>query len=194
MSIEGRWDQRQFHLEESTTQNGGARTIFIERMTPGTTVPPHYHTRFSETFDLISGSISVYTSTTPDLDQLEASVRSVEIGTTADVEPGVYHKYKVGEEQTVLRVILTPGDADFERTLMIMNGLNADGELAGISESVLFSAVVMELCDANVIGPVADMLEVVKAEKKDEIEALWKELLGKYDTEEALKALLAKVE
>lgn len=45
MSAERRWDQRRFHLEESLTQNGGARTVFIEYMTPGTTVPPHYHTR-----------------------------------------------------------------------------------------------------------------------------------------------------
>lgn len=45
MSAERRWDQRRFHLEESLTQNSGARTVFIEYMTPGTTVPPHYHTR-----------------------------------------------------------------------------------------------------------------------------------------------------
>ena len=194
MSAERRWDQRQFHLEESTTQNGGARTIFIEHMTPGTTVPPHYHTRFAETFDLLSGSISVYSSTTPDLDTLEASVRPVEIGKTASVEPGLYHKYEVGAEQTELRVILTPGDADFERALMIMNGLNADGKLAGMADSVLLMAVAMELCNAHIIGPAAEMLEDVKMEKNDEVKALRKELLGKYDTEEALKALLAKIE
>lgn len=45
MSAERRFNQRRFHLEESHTQNGGARTVFIEHMTPGTTVPPHYHTR-----------------------------------------------------------------------------------------------------------------------------------------------------
>lgn len=45
MSAERRFNQRRFHLEESLTQNGGARTVFIEHMTPGTTVPPHYHTR-----------------------------------------------------------------------------------------------------------------------------------------------------
>lgn len=43
MSAERRFNQRRFHLEESLTQNGGARTVFIEHMTPGTTVPPHYH-------------------------------------------------------------------------------------------------------------------------------------------------------
>jgi quercetin dioxygenase-like cupin family protein len=192
MSAERRWDQRHFLLEESTTQNGGARTIFVEHMPPGTTLPPHYHTRFAETFDLLSGSISVYNSTTPDLDALEASARLLEIGKTSSIEPGTYHKYKVGEEQTKLRVILTPGDADFERALKIMNGLDADGELAGMADSVLLMAVMMDLCNANLIGPAADMLAGVRAEKKDEIEALQKKFLEKYDTEEALKGLLAK--
>jgi hypothetical protein len=45
MSAERRFDQRRFHLEESVRHNGGARTVFIEHMTPGTTVPPHYHSR-----------------------------------------------------------------------------------------------------------------------------------------------------
>lgn len=193
MSAERRWDQRHFHLEESTTQNGGARTIFIEHMTPGTTVPPHFHSRFTETFDLISGSISVYSSTTPDLHSLEASARPLEIGKTATVDPGLYHKYLAGDEQTELRVILTPGDADFERALMVMNGLEADGELAGMADSVELMAVLMGLCDAQLIGPAAGMLEGVRAEKQNEIEALRKSLLGRYDTEESLKGLLAKL-
>ncbi|KFY73367.1 hypothetical protein V499_06537 [Pseudogymnoascus sp. VKM F-103] len=194
MSAERRWDERHFHLEESTTQNGGARTIFIEHMTPGTTVPPHFHTRFAETFDLLSGSISVYSSTTPDLEVLEASVTPLEIGKTSSVEPGVYHKYQVGPEQTELRVIITPGDADFEKALMVMNGLHADGKMAGLADSVLLMAVAMDLCDAQLIGPAAGMLEGVRAEKKDEVQALKKELLEKYNTEEALKGLLAKFE
>ncbi|KFY12380.1 hypothetical protein V492_03917 [Pseudogymnoascus sp. VKM F-4246] len=194
MSAERRWDERNFHLEESTTQNGGARTIFIEKMTPGTSVPPHYHTRFAETFDLLSGSISVFSSTTPDLEALEASARPLEIGTTSSVEPGVYHKYVAGPEQTELRVILTPGDADFERALMVMNGLHADGRLAELADSELLMAVAMDLCNAHLIGPAAEMLGGVRAEKKDEIDALKKELLGKYETEEALKKLLAKSE
>lgn len=192
MSAERRWDSH-FHLEESTTQNGGARTIFIEQMTPGLTIPPHFHTRFSETFHLISGSISMYSSTTPDIDALEASAQLLEIGKAPCVEPGVYHKYKVGDEHAKLRVVLTPGDADFEKALMIMNGLDANGELAAMADNVLLMAVMMDLCDAQLIGPAAGILEGVRAEKGDEVEALRKKLLGKYDTEEALKGLLGNV-
>ncbi|KAM0355085.1 hypothetical protein ACHAPU_000942 [Fusarium lateritium] len=191
MSSERRWDQRRFRLEESTTLNDGKRTTFIETMTPGTTVPPHFHTRFSETFDLIEGSISVYKSTDPDVDALESSAQPLEVGKPVTMQPSMYHKYKVdGEGSAVLRVILQPGDADFESLLKIMNGLDADGRLAKMGDSLVLMAVVMDLSDAHLIGPAKEMLDGVRRDKKDEIEALRAELLHSYDTEEALQGLL----
>ncbi|SCN92025.1 uncharacterized protein FFB20_12305 [Fusarium fujikuroi] len=191
MSSERRWDQRRFRLEESTTLNDGKRTIFIETMTPGTTVPPHYHTRFSETFDLIKGSISVYKSTDPDVEALEASAQPLEVGKPQTVTPNLFHRYLVNDEGgAVLRVILEPGDADFERLLKIMNGLDADGKLAKMGDSLVLMAVVMELSDAHLIGPAKGMLDGVRRDQKDEIERLKAELLEAYDTEEALQGLL----
>ncbi|KAF5626329.1 cupin 2 conserved barrel domain protein [Fusarium sp. NRRL 25303] len=191
MSSERRWDQRRFRLEESTTLNDGKRTIFIETMTPGTTVPPHYHTRFSETFDLIEGSISVYKSTDPDVEALEASAQPLEVGKPQTVTPNLFHKYLVNDDGgAVLRVILEPGDADFERLLKIMNGLDADGKLAKMGDSLVLMAVVMELSDAHLIGPAKGMLDGVRRDQKDEIEKLKAELLEAYDTEEALQGLL----
>ncbi|KAI1063525.1 hypothetical protein LB506_005876 [Fusarium annulatum] len=191
MSSERRWDQRRFRLEESTTLNDGKRTIFIETMTPGTTVPPHYHTRFSETFDLIEGSISVYKSTDPNVEALEASTQPLEVGKPQTVTPNLFHKYLVNDDGgAVLRVILEPGDADFERLLKIMNGLDADGKLAKMGDSLVLMAVVMELSDAHLIGPAKGMLDGVRRDQKDEIEKLKVELLEAYDTEEALQGLL----
>lgn len=198
MSASRRWDQRRFHLEESTTQNNGARTIFIEHMTPGTTVPPHYHSQFSETFDLISGSMKVYqvlsvddSSKSPDsLAALEASAQELKVGTTVTVQPGVYHKYLVGEDATVLRAVVEPGYADFERLLMILNGLAEDGRLEALGDSVVLMAMIMGLSDAHLIGEAGEMLKKVREEKSEEIEELRRELLEKYDNEEQLKKLL----
>ncbi|KAG6363508.1 hypothetical protein INS49_008608 [Diaporthe citri] len=202
MSAERRWNQRRFHLEESLTQNGGARTVFIEYMTPGTTVPPHYHTRFSETFDLLEGSITVYSSAQAptaagdegaDLDLLERSAQTLRPGQEAPtVPPGAYHKYLVGETDTVLRVVVSPGDAGFERLLMIQNGLAEDGELDSMGDSVVLTAVIMGLADAHLLGPAKAMLDGVYASQGQEIEDLKARLLSKYDNEENLKKLLAK--
>lgn len=99
-------------------------------------MPPHWHNRFAETFDLISGSMSVYSNKELDLDALEASVKKLEIGTKVTIEPGLYHKYKAGDEDTVLRAIVTPGDADFEKLLKILNGLAADGKLESLGNDM----------------------------------------------------------
>lgn len=53
-------------------------------------------------------------------------------------------------------------------------------------------AVTMYLSDAHLIGPAKDMLDGVKIEKKDDIEALRKWPLDKCDTEEALQILLTR--
>lgn len=112
----------------------------------------------------------------------------------ATVKPGVYHKYKVDRESTVLKAIVKPGDANFERLLKIMNWLNIDRELSKMGDSLVLMALIMGLSDAHLIGPARNMLEGVRAERKDEIEALKKKLLRKYDTTEALRGLLGKSE
>ena len=166
--------------------------MFIEHMTPGTAVPPHYHNRFSETFDLIKGSMTVYCSDSADLGALEASAQKLEIGRKVTVEPGKYHQYKVGTtEDNVLRCIVAPGDADFERLLMIMNGLGKDGKLEELGDSIVLMAVIMGLSDAHLIGPAKDMLDGVRRDKASEIETMRQELLAKYDCAESLRELLA---
>lgn len=202
-SAQRRWDQRRFILEESVRTTNGARTTFIEHMTPGTTVPPHYHNRFSETFDLISGSMSVYSmdpstldknkldASGADLEALEASTQPAIIGERLTVQPGYHHRYQAGDEDTTLRCIVTPGDADFERLLMIMNGLAADGKLQALGDSVVLMAVIMDLSDAHMLGPAKDMLDGVRRDHAEEVKALKEDLLAKYDTAENLAALMA---
>lgn len=202
-SAQRRWDQRRFTLEESVHTTGGARTVFVEHMTPGTTVPPHYHTRFSETFDLISGSMSVYSidpstldktkldTSGADLEAMEATAQPVIIGQPLTVPPGYHHQYRVGTESSTLRCIIEPADADFERLLMILNGLAADGELEALGDSVVLMATVMDLSDAYMLGPAKDMLDGVRRDKAVEVKELKDKLLAKYDNKENLEALMA---
>jgi hypothetical protein len=59
-----------------------------------------------------------------------------------------------------------------------------------MGDSLVLMAVVMDLSDAHLIGPAKEMLDGVRRDHKDEIEALRSELLKTYDTEEALHGLL----
>lgn len=153
-------------------------------------MPPHFHTRFSETFDLIKGSI-VYRSDQADLEKIEASATDLKAGEPKTVEHLMWHRYTVGDEATTLRAILTAGDLDFERLLKIMNGLADDEELKKYADSTTLMAVVFDLADTHILGPAKTMLDDVLATKREEVRALKAQLLEKYDTEEALKKLLA---
>ncbi|KAL1864410.1 hypothetical protein Daus18300_007642 [Diaporthe australafricana] len=128
-----------------------------------------------------------------DLDLLERSAQALEPRREVTVPPGVYHQYVVGgDADAVLHVVVTPGNADFERLLMVLNGLAEDGELESMGDSVLLMAVIMGLGDAHLLGPAKAMLDGVYAGQKQEVEELKARLLSKYDNEESLKKLLAK--
>jgi hypothetical protein len=116
------------------------------------------------------------------------------VGNPVTVEPRTYHQYVAGPEECALRVVVQPGNADFERLLMVMHGLGEDGGLEGLSADPAFLAVVMELSDAHLIGPMAGMLEGVRASKGEEVRELRERLMGKYDSEESLRKLLGKEE
>lgn len=173
-------------------------------MTPSTTVPPHYHSHFDETFDLQSGSMTVFLdqehagnssaeSEAAWLEEKEATSVKLQIGKPVTVPAHTFHQYVAGpEEETLLRVILEPGSANFEKMLMILNGLAEDGELEALGDSVMLMVVLMDLANANLIGPAKDMLVSVKEKQGNEVEELREKLLAKYDNEESLKKLLAK--
>lgn len=75
---------------------------------------------------------------------------------------------------------------------MVLNGLADDGELEGMSDSLVLMAVVMDLSDAHLIGPAGEMLRGVREEKGGEIAELKGRLLGRYDCEEGLRRLMGK--
>lgn len=53
-------------LTQSILATNGRITTADSDLAPGAQAPPHYHAYFSESFTLISGGITVYTS--PDLE------------------------------------------------------------------------------------------------------------------------------
>lgn len=51
-------------ITESSLSNNNTRTILHGALAPGTTTFPHYHTLLSETFTLLTGSMTIYTPPT----------------------------------------------------------------------------------------------------------------------------------
>lgn len=192
MPAERRWDQREYRIVESASHNNNARTVIIETTTPGTSVPPHYHSRFSETFELINGSVSVHTGPA-DTSELafKSTLTPLEPGKPMTVPLGWYHQFIVGNETSTFKCTLEPGDIGFENMLKVLDGLKRDGEFDQLEEDDVFLAVLMDLTDAHPLWKDGEMLINVRKERSEAIEQMKEDLLKKYDTPEALARLMA---
>ncbi|RFU33307.1 hypothetical protein B7463_g3024, partial [Scytalidium lignicola] len=173
----------------SALSNHNERTVLSSVLAPGATTPAHYHTEFSETFTLKSGSLTIYTAS--DHSEKSLQPRELKIGESVTVPTGQLHTFKAGDVETKTTVTFEPGSLNFERAMLIMRGTQRDGTYQefGIPtpENMVFLAVLGELTNTNQVGDVKVHMDALYAQKGDEIVAKKKELLGKYATEEQLK-------
>jgi quercetin dioxygenase-like cupin family protein len=86
---------------------------------PGEKTPWHYHTLFSETFEILKGALEVGKG--KDIHQLKQ-------GDIATIKPNEKHYYhNVSNEECIIKAILNPGNKNFENSLLILKGLAKDG-------------------------------------------------------------------
>ena len=177
-------------ITESALSNKNARTVLHATLAPGATTFPHYHTLFSETFTLLSGSMIVYTS--PDMTEASFQAKNLEIGESVTVPSGQLHNFLVGNGETTNKVTFEPGNLDFERAMMIMRGTQRDGiyQEHGIQtvENAIYMAVMGELLNASAVGETKGMLDGLYAFKGDEIRAKKGELVARYASDEQMQS------
>jgi len=88
----------------------------------GEKTPWHYHTLFSETFEVLKGSLAVGKG---------KDIYHLKEGETATIPPNEKHYYhNISGEECVITVTVDPGNKNFENALLILKGLAKDG-LAG---------------------------------------------------------------
>ena len=183
-------------ITESTLSNENARTVLHALLAPGATTFPHYHTLFSETFTLLTGSMTVFTS--PDMTETALEAKVLQIGESITVPPGQLHNFLVGDEETTNQVTFEPGNLDFERAMLIMRGMQSDRvyqEHGNPAEAnPVYMAVMGELLNAGVVGEMKEMMSGLYASRGDEIQAMKRELLVKYASDEQMQGSLKQVE
>src|ERR1700754_2613816 len=85
---------------------------------PGEKTPWHYHTLFSETFEIIKGALEVGKG---------EEIHYLKQGDVATIQPNEKHYYhNASGEECVIRVILCRGNKNFENSLFILKGLARD--------------------------------------------------------------------
>lgn len=86
---------------------------------PGEKTPWHYHTLFSETFDVLKGTLEVGKGN---------DILHLKQGDTATIKPNEKHYYhNVSNEECTITTTIVPGNKNFENALFILKGLAQDG-------------------------------------------------------------------
>ena len=102
---------------------------------PGEQTPWHYLTLFSETFEIIKGTLEVGEGT---------ERHYLKQGNVATIQPNEKHYYhNVSGEECMIRVTLIPGNENFENSLLILKGLAKDGLASVAGTPKRFSDLVL---------------------------------------------------
>jgi quercetin dioxygenase-like cupin family protein len=176
-------------ITESALSNEHTRTIIHGTLAPGATTFPHYHTLFSETFTLLTGSMTIYTS--PDLDTASFQAHLLAPGESFTVPPLQLHNFLVGDEETTSRVTFEPGNLDFERGMLIMAGTQRDGIYQGhfsqAEDNAVYMAVMGELLNATAVGETKVGLDKLYADRGEEVHAMKRKLVARYASEKHMR-------
>ncbi|KAL6246634.1 hypothetical protein RBB50_006873 [Rhinocladiella similis] len=175
---------------ESSLTNNGKRTVVVSDLAPGAAAPPHYHTDFTETFTLVSGGMTVFLS--PDMDEANLKPVVLEVGKPVTVPLNTLHSFVVPNKFTHVNVVFQPGTIGFEKTILIMRGLQADNVYTDFSSvnsetGAMFYAVMSDLTNTVFVGKARTDLDQLQGAKGHEIEATRQELVAKYASENHLQ-------
>ena len=113
---------------------------------PGEKTPWHFHTLFSETFEILTGTLEVGKGN---------HIHQLKQGDVAIIKAGEKHYYhNVSEEECILKVSLSPGNKNFENSLFILKGLAKNGlsNAAGIPRRFSDLALFIYLNNSKMVG------------------------------------------
>lgn len=113
---------------------------------PNEKTPWHYHTLFSETFEVLKGTLEV-----------GKNDRIIELKKNDFVTIGPYEKHyfnNVSDAECVIKVTVSPGNLDFEKALLISKGLAKDGlaSTSGVPKRFSDLALFIYLNNSRMVG------------------------------------------
>jgi quercetin dioxygenase-like cupin family protein len=121
-------------------------SIIEYNIVPNEKTPWHYHTFFSETFEVLKGTLEVGRN---------GKVHQLTKGDIVTVEPKEKHYFKnISSEECLIKVTISPGNKHFENALLILKGLAKDGlaSKAGIPKRFADLALFIYLNNSRMVG------------------------------------------
>ena len=113
---------------------------------PNEKTPWHYHTLFSESFEVLEGTLEV---------GLDNQVHQLKKGDRVTIKPEEKHYFhNVSNDDCLIKVTISPGNKNFENALLISKGLVKDGlaSEAGTPKKLADLALFVYLNNSKMVG------------------------------------------
>ncbi|KAL7795949.1 hypothetical protein V8C37DRAFT_372627 [Trichoderma ceciliae] len=182
-------------IVESGLLNNGKRSVIDSELGPGSTTFPHFHSLFTENFNLLSGSLTVNVAPEGVKDAAAMKDYPMKIGEDRTVPILTAHTFLAGEEGCQVRVTMEPAAVDFERVVLIVRGLQEDGGYSswGGGPTEANALMVSVICELTNSHPVLDKdNDMVEKQDRESHEEFRNHLIEKYATDEMIKAAVGK--
>jgi quercetin dioxygenase-like cupin family protein len=131
---------------KTASETNGEYTLVEVELAPHGGNDLHYHTEFTEAFEVLEGELNV---------QCGEKHLVLNPGEKALVQRNVNHRFfSTSDQPTRFLVALTPGHAGFEKTIPIAYGLTADGKTSkdGTPKGLLTLSLILQLSGTRLPG------------------------------------------
>jgi len=136
----------QGYLKLISSVDSNKKSVVELNILPGERTPWHYHTLFSETFNVLKGKLEVGKG---------KEVLLMNQGDVATINPGENHYYhNVSQEECIITTTIEPGNRNFEKAIFILKGLANDGLASHAGTPKKFSDLVLfvYLSNSRMVG------------------------------------------
>jgi quercetin dioxygenase-like cupin family protein len=124
----------------------GPVTVIVFNILPGEKTPWHYHTLFSEAFEVLNGTLEV---------GLNDQIKQLKQADQVTIKPNEKHYFNnISDRDCLIRVTVSPGNQNFENALLISKGLAKDGlaSAAGTPKKLSDLALFVWLNNSKMVG------------------------------------------
>jgi quercetin dioxygenase-like cupin family protein len=136
----------QGYIKLISSADTSKESVLEMNILPAEKTPWHYHTLFSETFEILKGALEVGKG---------KDILHLKQGDSATIQPNEKHYYhNVSNEECIVRATLIPGNKNFENSLFILKGLAKDGLASAAGTPKKFSdlALFVFLNNSRMVG------------------------------------------
>lgn len=136
----------QGYIKLISSAESNQESVIEFNIIPNEKTPWHYHTLFSEAFEVLNGTLEV---------GLNDQVHQLEKGDRVTIRPNEKHYFhNVSNEECLIQVTVSPGNKNFENALLISKGLAKDGlaSAAGTPKKLTDLALFVHLNNSKMVG------------------------------------------